>query len=101
MRGIINALPAAALLWMLFFAAIGVIGCSSAPKPTIEIQRVEVPVMKPCVPKVVKDGKPARYPDEGVEADPDPASRYQRIAAANELRKGRLAVVEPVISTCP
>lgn len=76
-------------------------GCSTAPKPSVQIQTVQVPVTAPCVPRAVKDGRPAHYPDEGIERDPDPAARYLHIAQANEMRKARLAIVEPIISTCP
>lgn len=103
-KGIAIATPAAIALWVVIVGVLVLVGaCSSAPKPapTVEIQKVEIPVITPCVPRTVKDGKVDHYPDENVAADPDPASRYLRIARANEMRAKRLAVVEPVIAVCP
>lgn len=44
---------------------------------------------------------PAAYPDDSLPAGPAAiVTRYQLRTAANEARKARLAILEPVVNAC-
>lgn len=75
-------------------------GCSTAREPVIRTVEVKVPVRQACVPASVPS-QPSSYPDDNLPTAAEAAAeRYRLIAAANERRKARLAVVEPIISGC-
>lgn len=93
------ARPLALLLGLAVLCA-----CSSVPKPEPQVRTIEVkvPVREACAPgRDQLPNPPAGYADAGLSADVgDAAERYRRIATANEQRKARLALVEPVIAAC-
>lgn len=76
--------------------ALAVAGCAQAPKPPREVL---VPVLKSCVPPELEP-PPLRYADHDLATTADPAERMRKVGAANLERKGRLAVVEPVLAAC-
>lgn len=76
-------------------------GCATdhPSDPEIQIQQVSVPVATSCVPADVPP-PPATYPDDAIAQMSDPVDRTLARAAANQLRKARLAILEPVIKGC-
>ena len=64
------------------------------PQPTV------VPIAVPCVPASVAPA-PSSYADDNLPTGPAHiVDRYRLGASANEARKARLAIIEPVISAC-
>lgn len=96
MSRILILLPAAALPLLA--------GCGGAgagrPEPRLITQEVLVEVPgPPCVPAGLRSTP--SYPDtDDALRTATPARRYQLIAEGRELRKARLAEVEPVIEEC-
>ncbi len=73
--------------------------CATTPEPQIVTREVLIKVREPCVPATVEAAP--TYPDANLPSEPTMAAeRYRLIAAANERRKARLAVVEPVLAAC-
>lgn len=71
--------------------------CGSVREP---VRMVEVPVRAACVPADFPPA-PRLYADDNLPTTPEAApERYRQIAAANEQRRARLAVVEPVVAAC-
>lgn len=79
-------------------AGLLMVACATdqGPPQTVTVQ---VPVVRPCVSADVPDA-PATYADDGLDQVADPVERIQRRAAANQQRKARLAVIEPVVKSC-
>lgn len=97
------AVPLALLLWgLLIILALPLVGCAT-PGPKLDTsiapKEVRVEVSKACVPADVAP-PPAGYPDDALTAASQPEDRYLAVAAANQLRKGRLAAIEPVLAGC-
>lgn len=66
--------------------------------PKVEIK--EVPILAPvsCVPKDTP--QPGAYADANMASITDPVERMKARAGANQQRKARLAVVEPILAGC-
>lgn len=83
----------------LFGALLALAACTTPSEPKVRTVEVKVPVRQACVP--ADTPAPVSYPDArlptGAEAV---AERFQFIAASNEARKARLAILEPIISAC-
>jgi hypothetical protein len=74
--------------------------CGSLREPRIRTVEVKVPVRVACTPKDFPEA-PAAYADDALSTALDAAAeRYRQIAAANEQRKARLALAEPVVAGC-
>jgi len=74
--------------------------CAHAPEPRIVTKEVLIPVRQACVPDDVP-GAPSSYPDDNLPSAPElAAERYRLTAAANERRRARLSVLEPVVASC-
>lgn len=82
---------------ILFLAA-----CGTVPaEPKVRVVEAKIAVASSCIPKDKDPGPPKAYADAvlptGAEAV---AQRFQFIAAANEQRKARLALLEPILPAC-
>jgi len=75
-------------------------GCGLRPE-RLDIQRVDVPVMVPCIGGNV--GPAPAYPDsdEALKAAPEGPVRYQMVAEGRAMRDRRLAELEAVARNCP
>lgn len=74
--------------------------CAHTPEPKIVTREVKVPVIAPCVSAAVPPA-PTSYPDDHLPEGPAAVvDRYRLKLAANERRKARLAIIEPVIAGC-
>jgi hypothetical protein len=74
-------------------------GCAHTPAPRVETVTVKVPIIAACVPASLPPA-PA-YADAHLPRGAEHlVDRYRLGASANEARKARLAVVEPVIAAC-
>jgi hypothetical protein len=74
--------------------------CGSLREPRIRTVEVKVPIRVACTPKDFPEA-PRAYADDALPTAPDAAAeRYRQIAAANEQRKARLALAEPVVAGC-
>jgi hypothetical protein len=88
--------PTAALALL----ALALTACQTPTEPKVQIREVQVPIRQACVPTETPQ-PPASYPDDTQPKGPEHlAERLRNIAAANELRRGRLAILEPVIKAC-
>jgi hypothetical protein len=85
------------LLCLAVFFALA--ACATAPEPKVRTVEVRVPVRVACVTAEVPH-PPTSYADDKAKAAPDAAERYRLIATANEQRKARLAIAEPVLAGC-
>ena len=76
--------------------------CATAPaEPKVKIVESHVAVATSCIPKDKDPGQPKPYADANLPTAQEAiAERFQFIAAANEQRKARLAVLEPILSAC-
>jgi hypothetical protein len=89
------------LRYLLIVGALALAGCSTVPakstSPAIpKVERFLVPV--PCV--TSETPEPGQYADDHVADMTDPVTRMTARAAANQQRKARLALLEPVIKAC-
>jgi hypothetical protein len=74
--------------------------CSTTAEPKVRTVEVKVPVRVACVPADTAE-PPASYPDARLPTAAEAiAERFQLIAAANEARKARLALIEPIVAGC-
>lgn len=74
--------------------------CGSLREPRIRTVEVKIPVHVACTPKDFPEA-PHAYSDDILPTAADAAAeRYRQIAAANEERRARLALVEPVVVGC-
>jgi hypothetical protein len=74
--------------------------CGSLREPRTRTVEVKVPVRVACTPKGLPEA-PAAYADDALPIAQDAApERYRQIAAANEQRRARLALLEPVVAGC-
>jgi hypothetical protein len=85
-------------------AAAALAGCESTGRAALEkpmppIHEVEIPIAAACVPKDTPP-KPTAYADDGMAQMSDPVERTKARAAANQQRRARLAVLEPIIEGC-
>lgn len=101
-----HTLAAGVFAWMLAIIAVctalGMLGgCTTLPKekPITAPKVVQTPISKACVPADLP-AAPATYPDDALTASSPADERFRLNAAANQARKARLAIVEPVIQTC-
>lgn len=78
----------------LFFTC----ACATPSEPKIVPKEVKVEVTRACVPVDVP-APPTAYADAD-QSTLSPEERYLAIARANQQRRARLAVVEPVIAGC-
>lgn len=73
-------------------------GCATVvPEPKVVTKEVLVPVSRACVPSSLPPA-PA-YADDGMVTN-DPVERTLRRGGANQQRKARLAILEPIIAAC-
>lgn len=95
MRGIL--ITPAIMTLALYLAA-----CATAPaEPKVRVVEAKVAVAASCVPKDKDPGPPKPYADASLPTGAEAvAQRFKFIAAANEQRKARLAVLEPVLAAC-
>lgn len=102
-RRVARANAGAMVMWTAFLLVLlgALVGCATPPppEPRVVTKEVQVPVVKACVPTDTP-APPAHYADEGLQAVADPVERLQRIGAANQQRKQRLAITEPVLAAC-
>lgn len=80
----------------LSLAALTLTACGTTPEPIIRIQEVMIPVPVSCVPEKLPPAP--EYPDP--EAATDRAEWLALTLSADELRRSRLADLEPVIERC-
>lgn len=79
--------------------ASALVGCGHTPA-RVQTVTALIPVKEACVPKDFPP-PPAGYADDDLPAGPAHlVDRFKLRSSANEARKGRLALVEPVISKC-
>lgn len=93
-----NLVWGVAVLTALGFLLFALSGCASGPPIPAPPKEVVVEVIRPCIGSNVPE--PGSYADDGIKAVADPVERMKRRSAANEQRKGRLAIVEPAIAGC-
>lgn len=76
--------------------------CGSVPaEPKVKIVESHIAVATSCIPRDKDPGPPKPYADANLPTAREAiAQRFQFIAAANEERKGRLAVLEPILAAC-
>lgn len=93
-----NAIGIAGVVAILIIVGLAMSGCATtaAPEPKVVTKEVLVPVVRSCVPKDVPE--PGSYADD--VPGKDPAERFQKAAGANQQRKARLALIEPILSMC-
>lgn len=82
-------------------AAVTLAACSTPSDPKVRVVEVKLAVPTSCIPKDKDPGEPKPYADAvlptGAEAV---AERFRFIAAANEQRKARLAILEALLPPC-
>lgn len=93
-----NAIGIAGVVALLIIILLAASGCATtgAPEPKVVVKEVQVPVLRSCVPKDLPE--PGAYADD--VPGKDAAERFQKAAGANQQRKARLAVLEPVLAAC-
>ena len=93
-----NAIGIAGVVAVLIIIGLALSGCATtgAPEPKVTVKEVQVPVLRSCVPKDLPE--PGTYADD--VPGKDAAERFQKAAGANQQRKARLALIEPVLSLC-
>lgn len=82
--------------------ALALAGCTrpDRPEPKVRVVATSVEIRRPCVDQAQDPGPPIAYADAHLRAAPDAAERYRLTAAANQQRKARLALLEPVLEAC-
>ena len=93
-----NAIGIAGVVALLIIIGLAMSGCATtgAPEPKVVVKEVQVPVLRSCVPKDLPE--PGAYADD--VPGKDAAERFQKAAGANQQRKARLALIEPVLAAC-
>lgn len=95
-----NAIGIAGVVALLIIILLAASGCATPvarePKVVVKEVQVQVPVLRSCVPKDLPG--PGAYADD--VPGKDAAERFQKAAGANQQRKARLALIEPVLSLC-
>lgn len=90
---------------IFYIAACGALMCLTACAttgkldPKIVTKEVNVEIVKSCIPADFPEPA-AAYADDNMAAVTDPVERITRRAAANQQRRARLAVVEPIVKIC-
>lgn len=89
------------LTWLaLTNAAFILLGGCATVEPTLRGTVARVPIHAACVPAKVPP-RPAGYADDNLpRGAANLVTRYRLGASANEARKARLAILEPVIEAC-
>ena len=83
--------------YLIVGLALVLAGCETVPKePRVVTRDVLVPVVRSCVPKDIPE--PGAYADD--VPGKDAAERFQKAAGANQQRKARLAILEPILKVC-
>lgn len=89
---------------LFYISAAGALMCLGACAtpgkldPKVEIKDVPVAVAISCVPKDTP--APGAYADDAIAQVQDPVERTKLRGAANQQRKARLAVIEPIVQGC-
>jgi len=81
------------------------VGCAGQSphltEPVVQVQRVEVPVVRPC-PTLSSVGHPPKLPDtnSALQSAPNIAERVKLLMAGRALRDGWMSNADQAITTC-